>query len=65
MRPALLTAGPLAAGTLVALTASGWRTADSMPGGVSERLDSRFEQNLLPRRLTNDTYPLRRYDTAR
>lgn len=46
-------------------TASGWRTVDSMPGGVSERLGSRLEQNLLPRWLTNDTYPLRRYDTAR
>ncbi|MBG0564353.1 penicillin acylase family protein [Actinoplanes aureus] len=45
-------------------TASGWTTVNSMPGGASEQLGGRFEQNLLPRWLTNDTYPLRRFPTA-
>ena len=32
---------------------------DSLPGGVSEDLGSRFEQNLLGDWLTNETYPVR------
>jgi penicillin G amidase len=38
-----------------------WRSMDSLPGGVSEDLGSRFEQNLLGDWLTNDTYPVRMY----
>ena len=34
---------------------------NSLPGGVSEDLGSRFEQNLLGDWLTNDTYPVRMY----
>jgi penicillin G amidase len=41
-------------------TASGWRSLNSLPGGVSEDLGDRFEQNLLRSWLTNDTYPIRR-----
>ena len=36
--------------------ASGWRTVDSLPGGISERPGNRFEQNLLRGWLANDTY---------
>ena len=39
----------------------GWRSVNSLPGGVSEDLGSRFEQNLLGDWLTNDTYPVRMY----
>ncbi|MEU4423252.1 penicillin acylase family protein [Actinoplanes sp. NPDC024001] len=49
---------------VAAATPSGWRTVNAMPGGASEDLGDRFEQNLLPRWLTNDTYPVRRFDTA-
>ena len=38
-----------------------WRSVDSLPGGVSEDLGSRFEQNLLGDWLTNETYPVRMY----
>ncbi|GAA0460518.1 hypothetical protein Ade02nite_14820 [Paractinoplanes deccanensis] len=37
---------------------AGWRTIDSLPGGTSEDLGDRFEQNLLKGWLANDTYPL-------
>ncbi|GAA4467319.1 penicillin acylase family protein [Phytohabitans houttuyneae] len=40
-------------------TGSGWRSVDSLPGGASEDLGGPFEQNLLRRWLTNDTYPIR------
>ena len=40
-------------------TPDGWRSVDSLPGGVSEDLGSRFEQNLLGDWLTNETYPVR------
>jgi penicillin G amidase len=42
-------------------TAEGWRSVNSLPGGVSEDLGSRFEQSLLGDWLTNDTYPVRMY----
>ena len=42
-------------------TLDGWRSVDSLPGGVSEDLGSRFEQNLLGDWLTNETYPVRMY----
>ena len=42
-------------------TPTGWRSVDSLPGGVSEDLGSRFEQNLLGDWLTNETYPVRMY----
>lgn len=32
---------------------------NSLAGGASEDLGDRFEQNLLPGWLTNDTYPMR------
>jgi nucleoside-diphosphate-sugar epimerase len=38
-----------------------WQPVDSLPGGVSEDLASRFEQNLLGDWLTNETYPVRMY----
>lgn len=38
-----------------------WRSVDALPGGVSEDLGGRFEQNLLGDWLTNDTYPVRMY----
>ena len=38
-----------------------WQSIDSLPGGVSEDLGSRFEQNLLGDWLTNETYPVRMY----
>ena len=34
---------------------------NSLAGGASEDLGGRFEQNLLRRWLTNDTYPVRMY----
>jgi hypothetical protein len=40
-------------------TPYGWRSVDSLPGGVSEDLGGRFEGNLLSDWLTNDTYPVR------
>jgi penicillin amidase len=40
-------------------TPAGWRSVNSMPGGASEDLGGRFEQNLLRGWLTNDTYPVR------
>lgn len=42
-------------------TAIGMRSVNSLPGGASEDLGSKFEQNLLGRWLTNDTYPVRLY----
>jgi penicillin G amidase len=42
-------------------TPNGWRSVDSLPGGVREELGSPFEQNLLGDWLTNDTYPVRMY----
>ena len=42
-------------------TPTGWRSANSLAGGISEDLGSRFEQNLLGDWLTNDTYPVRMY----
>jgi penicillin amidase len=39
----------------------GMRSVDSLPGGASEDLGSKFEQNLLRSWLTNDTYPVRMY----
>ena len=42
-------------------TPTGWRSTDSLPGGISEDLGSRFEQNLLGDWLTNETYPVRMY----
>jgi penicillin amidase len=41
-------------------TSGGWRSVDSLPGGTSEDLGGKFEQNLLLGWLTNDTYPVRR-----
>ena len=41
-------------------TSGGWRSVNSLPGGTSEDLGSKFEQNLLFGWLTNDTYPVRR-----
>jgi penicillin amidase len=41
-------------------TPTGWESVNSLAGGVSEDLGGPFEQNLLPRWLTNDTYPVRR-----
>jgi penicillin G amidase len=35
------------------------RARSSLPGGTSETLGSRFYANLLPRWLTNETYPVR------
>ena len=40
-------------------TSGGWRSVSSLPGGTSEDLGSKFEQNLLGSWLTNDTYPVR------
>jgi acyl-homoserine lactone acylase PvdQ len=40
-------------------TSGGWRSVSSLPGGTSEDLSSKFEQNLLAGWLTNDTYPVR------
>ncbi len=40
-------------------TSGGWRSVSSLPGGTSEDLGSKFEQNLLFGWLTNDTYPVR------
>jgi penicillin G amidase len=40
-------------------TPLGWRSVNSLSGGASEDLGSRFEQNLLRGWLTNDTYPVR------
>jgi hypothetical protein len=42
-------------------TSSGWRSVNSLHGGVAEELGSRFEQNLLGDWLTNDAYPVRMY----
>ena len=42
-------------------TPVGWRSVNSLAGGASEDLGGRFEQNLLRRWLTNDTYPVRMY----
>jgi acyl-homoserine lactone acylase PvdQ len=42
-------------------TPDGGRSVDSLPGGVSEDLGSRFEQNLLGDWLTNETYPVRMF----
>ena len=42
-------------------TSKGWRSVDSLPGGVSEDLGSRFDGNLLGDWLTNETYPVRMY----
>jgi penicillin amidase len=42
-------------------TATGMRAVDSLIGGTSEDLGSKFEQNLLRSWLTNDTYPVRMY----
>lgn len=42
-------------------TGIGMRSVSSLPGGASEDLGSKFEQNLLRRYLTNDTYPVRLY----
>jgi len=39
-------------------SAGGWRSVDSLAGGVSEDLGGPFEQSLLPLWLTNDTYPV-------
>jgi penicillin amidase len=39
----------------------GMRSVDSLPGGASEDLGGKFEQNLLRDWLTNDTYPVRMY----
>ncbi len=41
-------------------TVSGWRTVDSLAGGISEEPGS-DRQNLFKRYLTNDTYALRMY----
>jgi penicillin amidase len=40
-------------------TPLGWRSVNSLSGGASEDLGSKFEQNLLRVWLTNDTYPVR------
>jgi penicillin G amidase len=40
-------------------TRSGWRSRNSLNGGAREGLGDKFEQNLLRRWLTNDTYPVR------
>ena len=45
----------------VAQATPGWRSVNSLAGGASEDLGGRFEQNLLRRWLTNDTYPVRMY----
>ena len=37
----------------------GMRAVSSLPGGTSETLGSAYYVNLLPRWLTNDTYPVR------
>jgi penicillin amidase len=42
-------------------TAVGMRAVNSLAGGASEELGSKFEQNLLREWLTNDTYPVRLY----
>ena len=42
-------------------SAGRWRSVDSLAGGASEDLGGPFEQNLLGRWLTNDTYPIRMY----
>jgi penicillin amidase len=42
-------------------TRSGWQSVNSLHGGLSEDLGSRFEQNLLGDWLTNETYPVRMY----
>ena len=41
-------------------TREGWRTVDSLAGGISEEPGS-DRPNLFKRYLTNDTYPLRMY----
>lgn len=44
----------------VAQERHGWMRAESaLPGGTSETLGSPFYVNLLPRWLTNETYPVR------
>jgi penicillin amidase len=40
-------------------TSVGWRSVNSSFTGTSEDLGSKFEQNLVLRWLTNDTYPVR------
>ena len=42
-------------------TPNGWRSVNSLHGGATEDLGSKFEQNLLRHWLTNDTYPVRMY----
>ena len=42
-------------------TPEGWRSVDTLPGGVSEDLGSRFDGNLLGDWLTNETLPVRMY----
>jgi acyl-homoserine lactone acylase PvdQ len=37
----------------------GMRAVSALPGGTSETLGSPYYLNLLPRWLTNDTYPVR------
>ena len=41
-------------------TPSGWQSRNSLIGGTSEHPGDKFEHNLLPGWLTNDTYPVRR-----
>ena len=58
--PDKFTAGIVPARRFVAqATSGGWRSVNSLPGGTSEDLGSKFEQNLLGGWLTNDTYPVR------
>jgi penicillin amidase len=45
---------------VAAATPGGWHSVNSSAGGVSEDIGSKFEQNLLARWLTNDTYRVRR-----
>jgi penicillin G amidase len=40
-------------------TRSGWQSRNSLNGGAREALGDKFEQNLLGKWLTNDTYPVR------
>jgi penicillin amidase len=40
----------------------GMRSTSALPGGVSEHRDNQHRLNLLPRWLTNDTYPVRLRD---
>lgn len=42
-------------------TPSGWRSVNSLAGGAGGDLGDKFEQNLLRRWLTNDTYPMRQH----